>query len=232
MTNIRLDPEGIPVFDKIPDGYVTTIEMAKILGFSSSVLSKYCRQGNLKGVKIRVGATRFWIVKEKDAMTFIPPNPRRGRRQKQPGRWNKVYLEKIVSGTDDPYEALANAIVATACRDYQRCLEGGNDKVGEFKSLQKFFRSNWFALLTRFQINPETMMQILEDEVYKYVDWRQNRADELGIDYESPVLDYEETSGRKFDTLTQNFEDVDDIVERAIRELKGKSVDKSVDKVG
>ena len=237
MTNRgNFNTENIPVLDEVPEGYMTTREMAKMLGFSNAVLSKYCRMGVLNGTKIRIGSTRLWIVTEKDAMTFVPPNPRRGKKQKHPGRWHKAYLEKIMSVTHDPWEALANAIVATACRDYQRCLEGGNEKVGEFKSLQKFFRSSWFAFLTRFQINPDTMMQTLEDEVYQYIDWRTERAEALGISYDSPVLDYEETSGKRFEFVDADVEDIDEIIERALKGMeKDKDkvpVDKTVDKAG
>jgi hypothetical protein len=69
------------------------------------------------------------------------------------------------------------------------------------------------------------MMQTLEDEVYKYIDWRTERAETLGISYDSPVLDYEETSGKRFDFVDADVEDIDEIIERA---LKGVEKDKAL----
>lgn len=58
----------------------------------------------------------------------------------------------------DPYEKLANAIVLQAVKDY-RC-RGSSD---ERESLERFFRSHWFSVLT--SIDPEFLIKNLREEM-------------------------------------------------------------------
>ena len=69
----------------------------------------------------------------------------------------------------DPYENLANAIVLLAVKDYRKALSRCNrhpekdsfrqDK----KSIERFFRSGWFGVLTG--LDPEVLIRRLCQEV-------------------------------------------------------------------
>ncbi len=54
----------------------------------------------------------------------------------------------------DPYENLANAIVLSAVDDYRRALRRlsknpeSKTVLADVESLERFFRSNWYATLT------------------------------------------------------------------------------------
>ncbi len=53
-----------------------------------------------------------------------------------------------------PYQALANAIVELAVKDYKKALKRHyrfphrEDYAAEVKSLEQFFRSGWYGMLT------------------------------------------------------------------------------------
>lgn len=53
-----------------------------------------------------------------------------------------------------PYQALANAIVELAVKDYKKALKrhyrfpDSEDYATEVKSLERFFRSGWYGMLT------------------------------------------------------------------------------------
>ena len=53
-----------------------------------------------------------------------------------------------------PYQALANAIVELAVKDYKKSLkryyrsQNNEDYAAEVKSLERFFRSGWYGMLT------------------------------------------------------------------------------------
>ncbi len=60
------------------------------------------------------------------------------------------------------YENLANAIVAQAADDYRKILVlPQND--GSRRSLERFFRSEWYRILTN--LDGELLMQMLKKEV-------------------------------------------------------------------
>ena len=54
----------------------------------------------------------------------------------------------------NPYHALANAIVELAVKDYKKALKrhyrfpNSEDYAAEVKSLERFFRSGWYGMLT------------------------------------------------------------------------------------
>lgn len=54
----------------------------------------------------------------------------------------------------EPYQALANAIVEVAAKDYKRALKyqychpDRNEYRDEIDSLERFFRSGWYEMLT------------------------------------------------------------------------------------
>ena len=60
-----------------------------------------------------------------------------------------------------PYEELANAIVLQAVKDYRL-----NDDELELVSIEHFFRSGWFGVLT--QIDPEILITKLRKEKVCY----------------------------------------------------------------
>ena len=60
-----------------------------------------------------------------------------------------------------PYEELANAIVLQAVKDYRL-----HDDEQELASIERFFRSDWFGVLTN--INPEILITKLRKEKVRY----------------------------------------------------------------
>ncbi len=54
----------------------------------------------------------------------------------------------------NPYQALANAIVELAVKDYKKAIKrhyrfpNSEDYAAEVKSLERFFRSGWYGMLT------------------------------------------------------------------------------------
>ena len=62
---------------------------------------------------------------------------------------------------DTPYENLANAIVLQAVKDYRL-----HDDEQELASIECFFRSGWFGVLTR--IDPEMLIAKLRKEKVRY----------------------------------------------------------------
>jgi len=62
---------------------------------------------------------------------------------------------------NDPYENLANAIVLQAVKDYRL-----HDDEQELASIERFFRSGWFGVLTR--IDPEMLISKLRKEKVRY----------------------------------------------------------------
>ena len=68
----------------------------------------------------------------------------------------------------EAYEKLASAVIVTACKDYRKVLKklvrnpGNRDAVVEKKSIERFFRSGWFGVLT--SIDPEMLIDRLQKE--------------------------------------------------------------------
>ncbi|NCC14935.1 MAG: hypothetical protein EOM28_01095 [Clostridia bacterium] len=61
----------------------------------------------------------------------------------------------------NPYEELANAIVLQAVKDYRL-----HDDKKELASIERFFHSDWFGVLT--DINPEMLIAKLRKEKVRY----------------------------------------------------------------
>lgn len=60
----------------------------------------------------------------------------------------------------DPYQNLANAIVAVAVDDYRSALKAGNEKLKS--SLEKFFHSDWYKVLTK--VDGDYLIELLRNE--------------------------------------------------------------------
>lgn len=56
-----------------------------------------------------------------------------------------------------PYENLANAIVLSAVKDYR-----SSRNPDELKSIERFFRSDWFSVLT--SVDGEFLIRTLREE--------------------------------------------------------------------
>lgn len=56
-----------------------------------------------------------------------------------------------------PFEELANAIVLQAVKDYRLC-----DNKQELSAIERFFRSEWFGILTN--VSPELLISKLREE--------------------------------------------------------------------
>lgn len=69
----------------------------------------------------------------------------------------------------NPYKELANAIIVQAVKDYRDAVERlrytPNDKsaLHDKRSIEKFFRSNWFSILS--DLNGELLLKKLKEEV-------------------------------------------------------------------
>lgn len=69
----------------------------------------------------------------------------------------------------DPYEALANAIVLQAVKDYRRALKSyvrnpsNNSARYKKESLERFFLSDWYRLLTA--VDGEMLIEKINQEV-------------------------------------------------------------------
>ncbi len=61
----------------------------------------------------------------------------------------------------DPYENLANAIILQAVKDYRL-----TDNESELKEIERFFRSDWFSVLT--SLDPDLLIQKLRKEKRQY----------------------------------------------------------------
>ncbi len=61
----------------------------------------------------------------------------------------------------DPYQELANAIVLQAVKDYRLY-----DNEQELARIERFFRSDWFSVLTN--VDPEILITKLRKEKVRY----------------------------------------------------------------
>jgi len=61
----------------------------------------------------------------------------------------------------DPYQELANAIVLQAVKDYRL-----HDNEQEISRIERFFRSDWFSVLTN--VDPEMIISKLRKEKVRY----------------------------------------------------------------
>ena len=65
-----------------------------------------------------------------------------------------------------PHQNLANAIVAQACDDYRKALRGkgcdGYDAAHSITAIRKFFRSEFYKLLTK--VDGEHLIEKLDEE--------------------------------------------------------------------
>ena len=61
----------------------------------------------------------------------------------------------------DPYQALANAIIEQAVKDYRM-----TDDPDELAELEIFFRSSWYGVLT--SLDPELLISRLRKEKKSY----------------------------------------------------------------
>lgn len=57
----------------------------------------------------------------------------------------------------DPYEKLANAIIMQAAKDYRN-----TNNSSDIASIERFFRSDWFSVLT--SVDPEFLIKRLREE--------------------------------------------------------------------
>ena len=71
--------------------------------------------------------------------------------------------------TGDPYENLANAVIAQAAEDYRAALKKikahpkNKDAIDEALQVERFFRSGWYQRLTN--VDGEYLIRRLQDEV-------------------------------------------------------------------
>ncbi|SFU88884.1 hypothetical protein [Butyrivibrio sp. M55] len=75
----------------------------------------------------------------------------------------------MASNGMDPHEALANAIILQAVKDYRMALKRvkknprNKEAISEALTLEKFFRSSWYSTLT--SVDGEFLIQKLQEEI-------------------------------------------------------------------
>lgn len=75
-------------------------------------------------------------------------------------RQTSLSLSRLRNSPSDPYQNLANAIVAVAADDYRDAIKDGNRKL--ITSLERFFHSSWYKALT--SIDPDVLLGMLRRE--------------------------------------------------------------------
>ena len=63
----------------------------------------------------------------------------------------------------DPYVNLGKAIIVQAAKDYTSALKGGYSQACEVKTIEKFFRGQWYKRLT--DVDPEWLIEQLRESV-------------------------------------------------------------------
>ena len=72
-----------------------------------------------------------------------------------------MYVDKEFLGAG--YDALANAIIIQACKDYRRAIESFN--IYEMKQIRHFFHSQWFKMLS--EVDGDYIIERIErEEIY------------------------------------------------------------------
>ena len=75
----------------------------------------------------------------------------------------------MASNEMDPHEALANAIILQAVKDYRMALKRvkknprNKEAISEALALEKFFRSSWYSTLT--SVDGDFLIQKLQEEI-------------------------------------------------------------------
>lgn len=71
-----------------------------------------------------------------------------------------ISLYRLSKNDGNPYQNLANAIVAVAVDDYRTALQDGNERL--LGLLERFFYSDWYRLLT--DLSPRLLLDLLHKE--------------------------------------------------------------------
>lgn len=79
--------------------------------------------------------------------------------------WDDDGYDLVDPYIKDPYVNLANAIVIMAARDYRKALY--NYKIKSWHSLEKFFNSKWYRLLTNVPAD-EILSRLRDEQREKY----------------------------------------------------------------
>lgn len=78
------------------------------------------------------------------------------------------YMPKAEETKMDPWQSLANAIVISAAKDYRTALRRlrrnpkNKTALSEIAELERFFRSDWYAMLTN--VPGEALIRKLKEE--------------------------------------------------------------------
>ena len=78
------------------------------------------------------------------------------------------YVPKAEETKMDPWQSLANAIVISAAKDYRATLRRlrrnpkSKTALSEIADLERFFRSDWYAMLTN--VPSEALIRKLKEE--------------------------------------------------------------------
>lgn len=87
---------------------------------------------------------------------------KKGEMSTQQMKSPSISLQRLQTNgnTFDPYINLANAIVSVAADDYRTALEENNE--GLKKSLERFFHSSWYGVLTK--VEPDVILGRIQRE--------------------------------------------------------------------
>lgn len=114
-----------------------------------------CECGNIcvvRGDYLKSGATK--------SCGCIPKGKQAGEMRAEEMKSGSWSLDALARDKGDPYQNLANAIVAVAADDYRMALKKKNTNLK--KSMEEFFCSDWYRVLT--SVNSENLMSMLRQE--------------------------------------------------------------------
>ena len=89
---------------------------------------------------------------------------------------------------EDPYERLANAIILQAVSDYRVALKKikanprNRDAIDEALSIERFFRSGWYGVLT--SVDGEYLIKRLQEEIRQSSTIRGRNKHKSEVDYD------------------------------------------------
>ena len=116
-----------------------------------------CKCGNTyiaQGRYLKSGATK--------SCGCISNNTQSGEMAERDMIGSSISLYRLKRNKQNPYQSLANAIIAVAADDYRTALNRNDQKLKN--SLENFFYSNWYKILTNTNPNPDILVNLLRRE--------------------------------------------------------------------
>lgn len=132
------------------DGMITVLKRVESVSRKSRWLC-LCKCGNTftaYGFNLKSGSTKSCGCIGNDGL------------DKNQMRKPSISLYRLSKSDENPYQNLANAIIAVAVDDYRTALQDGDERL--MSSLERFFYSDWYRLLTN--LSPRLLLELLHKE--------------------------------------------------------------------